>query len=133
MMTARELGAGYRNSFGNGRLEARGDMPVDKGGDGDGFRPHELLEAALATCMSMTVRIAAEKHGYPLTHVAVTVSLDRSVADDFAFDYRLELSGELSEVQRAHLARAAAQCPVSKTIAARPRLRAAPPATVPVS
>ena len=125
MMTARELGAGYRNSYGNGRFTGRGDMPADKGGDGDGFRPHELLEAALATCMSMTVRIAAEKHGYPLTGVAVTVSLDRSVPEDFAFDYSLELEGELSETQRAHLARAAAQCPVSKTIAAQPRLRAA--------
>jgi putative redox protein len=125
VITARELGAGYRNSFGNGRLTGQGDMPADKGGDGDGFRPHELLEAALATCMSMTVRIAAEKYAYPLTTVAVTVSLDRSVPDDFAFDYSLELQGDLSDTQRAHLARAAAQCPVSKTIGAKPRLRAA--------
>lgn len=130
MITARELGAGYRNSFGNGRITARGDMPADKGGDGDGFRPHELLEAALATCMSMTVRIAAEKHNYPLTGVAVTISLDRSVPEDFAFDYSLELEGELNDTQRAHLARAAAQCPVSKTIAAKPRLRAASPSAV---
>lgn len=130
MITARELGAGYRNSFGNGRIEARGDMPVDKGGAGDGFRPHELLEAALATCMSMTVRIAAEKYGYALTQVAVTVSLDRTVADDLAFDYQLELSGDLSDAERSRLARAAAQCPVSKTLAARPRLRAAAPAAV---
>ena len=124
MITARELGAGYRNSFGNGRISGRGDMPADKGGDGDGFRPHELLEAALATCMSMTVRIAAEKYGYPLEHVAVTVTLDRSDPAAFAFDYQLALSGDLTEVQRSRLERAAAQCPVSKTIAANPRLRA---------
>ena len=78
--------------------------------------------------MSMTVRIAAEKYGYPLTHVAVTVTLDRSVPEAFAFDYQLALSGDLNEAQRSRLERAAAQCPVSKTIAANPRLRALPTA-----
>jgi uncharacterized OsmC-like protein len=70
------------------------------------------------------VRIAAEKYGYPLEHVAVTVTLDRSDPAAFAFDYQLALSGDLTEVQRSRLERAAAQCPVSKTIAANPRLRA---------
>ena len=124
MIEASETGAGYRNRLSNGKLVAQGDMPAGKGGDGDGFRPHELLEAALASCMSMTVRIAAEKYGYPLEHVAVTVTLDRSDPEAFAFDYRLALSGHLTEAQRSRLERAAAQCPVSKTIAANPRLRA---------
>ena len=128
MIEASETGAGYRNRLSNGKLVAQGDMPADKGGDGDGFRPHELLEAALASCMSMTVRMAAEKYGYPLEHVAVTVTLDRSDPEAFAFDYRLALSGDLTEAQRSRLERAAAQCPVSKTIAANPRLRPSPTA-----
>ena len=128
MIEASETGAGYRNRLSNVKLVAQGDMPAEKGGDGDGFRPHELLEAALASCMSMTVRIAAEKYGYPLEHVAVTVTLDRSDPEAFAFDYRLALSGDLTEAQRSRLERAAAQCPVSKTIAANPRLRPSPAA-----
>ena len=56
------------------------------------------------------------------------VALDRSVPEAFAFDYQLALSGNLSEAQRSRLERAAAQCPVSKTIAANPRLRALPTA-----
>ena len=124
MIEASETGVGFRNRLSNGKLVAQGDMPAGKGGDDDGFRPHELLEAALASCMSMTVRIAAEKYGYPLEHVAVTVTLDRSDPEAFAFDYRLALSGDLTEAQRSRLERAAAQCPVSKTIAANPRLRA---------
>ena len=126
MMEASETGAGYRNRLSNGQFTLQGDMPAGKGGDGDGFRPHELLEAALASCMSMTVRIAAEKYGYALTHVAVTVTLDRSVPAAFAFDYQIKLTGDLSEAERQRLERAAAQCPVSKTIAANPRLRHSP-------
>lgn len=123
MITARELGKGYRNAIGNERVSAQADMPVDKGGAGDGFRPHELLEAALAACMSMTVRIAAEKYGYPLEQVEVSVTLDRSVPEAYAFEYALKLDGPLDEAQRQRLARAAAQCPVSKSIAANPVLR----------
>jgi putative redox protein len=38
------------------------DTTSGKGGYGDGFHPHELLEAALATCMNMTIRMYAQKH-----------------------------------------------------------------------
>ncbi len=123
MITARELGKGYRNTIGNERVSAQADMPADKGGDGDGFRPHELLEAALAACMSMTIRIAAEKYGYPLEKAQVTVTLDRSVPDAYAFEYTLKLDGPLDDTQRKRLASTAAQCPVSKSIAANPVLR----------
>lgn len=125
MIDTREIGPGYRQQFSNGGQIAHADMPKDRGGEGEGFRPHELLEAALATCMSMTVRMAAEKYGIALAHVAVRVTLDRSVADDFAFDYQLTLPNELTAEQRARLVRAAAQCPVSKTLAAAPRVRQA--------
>ena len=43
-------------------IAASSDNTPDKGGKGAGFRPHELLEAALACCMNMSVRMYAESH-----------------------------------------------------------------------
>ena len=123
MIRTRELHDGYRTEFGNERLQGVGDMPEEKGGQGAGFRPHELLEAALATCLSMTVRIAARKYGYPLDDVVVVVSVDRSDPAEVVMDYSLQLSGHLDSRQREHLERAAANCPVGQTLAAAPRLR----------
>jgi len=40
----------YRTAFTNGGQTALADTTADKGGGGAGFRPHELLEAALASC-----------------------------------------------------------------------------------
>jgi putative redox protein len=64
--------------FANGTHAFTSDTTADKGGRNLGFRPHELLEAALATCMNMTLRMAAEKHAIALSSVSVTVSLKRN-------------------------------------------------------
>lgn len=50
----------------------------DKGGGNQGFRPHELLEAALATCMNIHLRMYAANHGIELGEVTTKVTLDRS-------------------------------------------------------
>ena len=117
MIESSERNDGYKVEFTNGRYTAPGDMPVDKGGRGEGFRPHELLEAALATCLTMTLRIAAEKFGYPLTHAGARVEIDRSDPDAIVLRCALELDGPLDAEQRARLLRAAENCPVGQTLA----------------
>ncbi len=117
MIKSTEQNAGYIVHFTNGRHTAPGDMPVEKGGLGQGFRPHELLEAALATCLTMTVRIAAEKFGYPLARAGASVEIDRSDPEAVVLDCVLHLEGELDDEQRARLLRAAENCPVGQTLA----------------
>jgi len=117
MIESVEQNDGYIVQFTNGRYTAPGDMPVDKGGRGEGFRPHELLEAALATCLTMTVRIAAEKFGYPLVRAGARVEIDRSDPDAIILRCSLDLDGELDPAQRARLLRAAENCPVGQTLA----------------
>jgi putative redox protein len=45
--------------FTNGKHEGHCDAPVEKGGGDAGFGPHELLEAALAGCLNIWVRVYA--------------------------------------------------------------------------
>jgi putative redox protein len=117
MIESTEQNDGYVVRFTNGSYTAPGDMPVEKGGFGQGFRPHELLEAALATCLTMTVRIAAEKFGYPLIRAVARVELDRGNPEAIIFNCALDLDGELDDTQRARLLRAAEHCPVGQTLA----------------
>jgi putative redox protein len=106
----------YQTSFTNGQDVSMADTTSEKGGSAAGFRPHELLEAALASSLNMTMRMFAEEHSIPLTSVSTTVKLDRNYPDETIFNYALELTGPLSESDRRLLTEAARSCPVRQTL-----------------
>jgi len=116
MIRATGLTTPYQVAFSNGAHEAVADVPVEKGGAGSGFGPHELLEAALATCIAMTVRMSAAKHEIPLAGVQCEVRIDRSVPDAVTLKYSLKLDGPLTDEQAAKLRGAASRCPVARTL-----------------
>ena len=116
MIQSTSLGVPYQVDLTNGTSRAIADVPREKGGEGQGFGPHELLEAALATCLSMTVKMSAAKHAMPLAGVTSEVRIDRSNPNEVVLSYSLKFEGLLTEEQIAHLKRAAANCPVSKTL-----------------
>ena len=106
----------YHTEFTNGAHVATSDTTPNKGGGNRGFRPHELLEAALATCMNMTVRMAADIQGIPLSSVSVTVSLNREEPGKPVFEYRVQFGEALSEAQKSRLLSAVELCPVRNTL-----------------
>jgi putative redox protein len=108
--------APFQVEFTNEQHSAMADTTQDKGGGYCGFRPHELLEASLATCMNMTATMYATKHDIPLTHVITKVSLDRSGLEQVVFNYTLELKGDLTDEQRKAIHSAVRVCPVRKTL-----------------
>lgn len=116
MIRATSLTVPQQTTFTNGVHEAVADVPVEKGGAGRGFGPHELLEAALATCLTMTSNMFAAKHGYPLTGVRCEVRIDRSVPGSVTLNYDLNFEGPLTEEQRAAICDAASRCPVVKSL-----------------
>jgi len=116
MITATSQAQNYATQFSNGYAEAESDTTPDKGGKGIGFRPHELLEAALANCMNMTLRMAAEKYRIPLSGVSVSVSLNRQNPETKIFEYRVEFPDSLQDVEKQHLLSALERCPVRKTL-----------------
>jgi putative redox protein len=100
----------------NGSFTLQADTTADKGGSGQGFRPHELLEAALASCMNMTVRMAAKKYNIPFSSATVTVNLNRSQPDAPVFEWHVHFAEELTAEQRERLLSAVSRCPVHKTL-----------------
>jgi putative redox protein len=106
----------YKTKFSNSITSAYSDTTIDKGGNNSGFRPHELLEAALASCLNIQIRMYAEHNGIDLTKINVTVALDRNKPEDAIFDYKIDLEGNFSEIEKIKMLRAAETCPVKKTL-----------------
>lgn len=106
--------------FTDGIHRANADVLPIKGGQRAGFGPHELLEASLAACITMWIRMQADKLGIPVGPVAVTVSLKRDQPEEVVYEYNIQLEGELSNSQRAILLSAADDCPVRRTLLKKP-------------
>jgi putative redox protein len=107
----------YLTKFTNGTGSGYADASAAQGGTGTSFRPHELLEAALATSVNVTLRMYAEKHGLPLEDVVTEVKLDSSSPDESILRYEIELLGRnLTEEQRSELLEVARGCSIRRTL-----------------
>lgn len=103
------------------------DEPASLGGTDAGPTPYDLLAAALASCTSMTLRLYADRKGWPLEAAEVHVGHTKAHAKDGTtaaggrvdrFDRTLELYGPLDEAQRARLLEIANRCPVHRSLEA---------------
>ena len=85
--------------FTNGKHEGHCDAPRKKAAAMPASA-HELLEAALASCLNIYVRVYANGHNIPLTGIVTEVTLERQNPGEVVFRYALELKGPLTEEQR---------------------------------
>ena len=91
--------------------------PAD-GGAGLGPNPTRTLEAALAACGVITMRMYAERKGWPLEAAAIEVRRPEG-ADAHAapvLDKTIELAGPLDDAQRRRFAEIADRCPVQRLV-----------------
>jgi uncharacterized OsmC-like protein len=126
-VTVRESGSGtytQQITVGHHRLVADEPRPI---GDDAGPTPYDLLLAALGACTSMTVRMYANRKGWPLEQVRVTLRHSRIHAKDCAdcettkgwidhIDRDVGLAGDLDDTQRQRLLEIAERCPVHQTL-----------------
>jgi putative redox protein len=126
-VTVTEAGSGtYTQEITAGphRLVADEPKPI---GDDAGPTPYDLLLAALGACTSMTLRMYADRKGWPLERVRVTLRHSRIHAKDCAdcetsvgfvdqIDRDIELTGDLDDSQLQRLLYMADRCPVHQTL-----------------
>lgn len=103
------------------------DEPGGVGGDDFGPSPYDFLSSALAACTVMTLKLYAERKGWPLQEVYAYITYSKKHSDDLMVDVekpgnldvlskRLKLVGDLDEEQRRRLKEIASKCPVHKTL-----------------
>lgn len=104
------------------RHRFRADEETGKGGDDTGPAPHELLLAALGSCTAMTLKVYAERKGWPLRDVRVT--LTGTTGDTgLVISRHLTLDGDLDAEQRQRLTEIADRCPVHKSLTGEIRIQ----------
>ncbi len=116
MITSTSMPEKFQVKFTDGKHEGLADAPVEMGGKAEGFKPPLLLEAALAACVNVVLRLAAEKRGIPLDGVEIKVSMNQENKGETVFEYHVDMKGSLSTEQRETLMHAVAGCPVKKIL-----------------
>ena len=127
-VVVREIGRGLSQEIGAGRHALRADEPAASGGGDTGPDPYALLLSALGACTSMTLRMYADRKGWPLEGVTVRLSQQKTHARDCAecethddsridrISREIELRGALTDEQRRRLLEIADKCPVHRTL-----------------
>jgi uncharacterized OsmC-like protein len=126
--------SGLRQEIHVGNHHLVADEPTSVGGTGTGLTPYDLLLGALGACTSMTLRLYADRHRWPLQGVTVRLRHQRVHRDDCVncpdtevwieqVDRSLELQGPLTEEQRRKLLDIAERCPVHRTLQRRMQVR----------
>jgi putative redox protein len=92
------------------------DEPEQLAGHDTGPSPYEYLLAGLGACTAMTLRMYADRHGWPLRRVAVmlrheTAQVLNSTDITDRFFRRIEMDGNLTVEQRGRLLDIAERCP----------------------
>ena len=110
-----------------GRHHLLADEPVAAGGSDRGPGPYELLLMALGACTTMTLRVYADRKGWPLGRVSVRLRHRKIHAEDCAdcetkqgmldrIEREITLDGDLDAAQRKRLLEIADMCPVHRTL-----------------
>jgi putative redox protein len=101
----------------DGRHHLVTDEPGSIGGTDTGPAPHELLPAALAACVAVTIRLYARTKGWALGELSVDVVYDHTSTPRH-FDVTVNLPRDLTPEQVRRLMRVAEACPVRRSIEA---------------
>jgi putative redox protein len=101
--------------FDDGKHTWLADEPESLGGGDRGPTPVSLLLSSLGACTSITLKMYAQRKGWPLTDVHVALAMQTG-DDGSTIDRQIVLKGELSEEQRERLLQIANACPVHKIL-----------------
>lgn len=126
-ITARTGDEGFATEIRAGRHRLTADEPAAAGGTDLGPTPFDMLVAALGACTAMTLRMYADRKGWPLAAATVRLSHRKMHASECTscetregmldrIEREVELEGPLDPEQKQRLLQIADRCPVHRTL-----------------
>jgi putative redox protein len=110
----------------NGHLY-HADEPIAEGGTDSAPTPTQMLMGALGSCIAITMRLYAQRKGWPLDGVEIELDFEKFRGADYALysgdepfvhEIRksIRLIGNLSEEQKARIIEIGGKCPVHRML-----------------
>ena len=115
-------GPNYVQDIATGGFGLRSDEPVSAGGQNAGPAPYGLVLAGLGSCTAITLRMYADRKGWDLGRLEVSLTLDKDTDGNAFIGRVLSSDAALSAVQWDKLIEIAGKSPVTKTLAAGARV-----------
>ncbi len=125
---------GYRTEIAASGHSLVADEPISLGGSNTGPNPYDYLVAGLGACTGMTLRMYADRKGWPLESVITALEHKKIHADACEdcetkggkldeISREIEIRGPLDDEQRKRLLEIADRCPVHRTLHAEIKVR----------
>jgi putative redox protein len=93
------------------------DEPQEMGGKNLGFSPSELLAASLASCTLITLRMYINRKQWEVSEINIKIDFEKDAEQNVAlFTCKIEVIGEIDEIQKQRLETIANSCPIHKTL-----------------
>ncbi|WBX70475.1 OsmC family protein [Tenacibaculum retecalamus] len=95
------------------------DVPTNKGGNNKGSTPVEYLLTAIGSCVSITLRMYAERKNWDVGKITVNVTQKEELTSEGikkTLTEEISFEKEVTESQRIKLLEMAAKCPVAKMV-----------------
>ena len=94
------------------------DEPESIGGTDEGMTPGALLLASLGSCTAITVRMYADRKQYNLDAIKIELAIcdEKEMSKETTITRKIELTGTLTEEERARLMQIADKCPIHKIL-----------------
>ena len=106
----------YRHDISTGTHTLVADEPRHAGGADAGPAPYDLLLSSLGACTAITLRMYAEKKGWTLGRLTVTLQLLKNKEGETRIERQLAADGTLDETQWTRLLEIAEKTPVTLTL-----------------
>ncbi len=111
---------GYHTSISARNHTWHADAPISDGGTDDAPTPEEMLLGALGACSAITAKMYAQRKGWLLQDVIITLEMERAPREGAPYAHQItesiHLIGDLTEDQRKRIHEIMDRCPVRRAV-----------------